>query len=71
MHFVLLILVLELHFGFIWRSGGSHGAPLGRFGDPLGVNGCEVHFWFIWGLKGLWGSPGALWDRLGRQGGVQ
>ena len=69
--FSLMLDGLELHFWFIWRSGGSQGLPWGALGSPwaLILDGFELHFWFIWAPEGLWGSFGALWGPLERQGG--
>ena len=62
---------LELHFWFIWRSGGPQALPWGASGSPwaLVLDGFELHFWFISAPEGLWGSSGALWGPLERQGG--
>ena len=51
--------------------GGSQALPWGASGSPWALiwDGFELHFWFISALEGLWGSSGALWGPLERQGG--
>ena len=62
----------------VWNSiFGLFGAPeglrlhCGASGSPWALiwDGFELHFWFILAPECLWGSSGALWDPLERQGG--
>ena len=69
--FSLILDGLELHFWFIWCSGGSQALPWGASGSPwaLNLDGFKLHFWFISALEAPWASSGALWGPLERQGG--